>query len=134
MSNSSASSYISDSGLGECYLPSGGQGGSGSGLPRSPYVQAYVQKQHMINSKLSDREQKAHQAATMLINNSTHHEDLNPNGRRGPYCNYPGAYSSDDSSSCFTTTSHSSNSEFFVPRKTTPSVYSDSDSARQHNR
>ena len=128
MSTSSASSYISDSGLGESYIPSSG-GGSGP----QPRVTAYVQNQHRVTSQLSDREHMAHLAATMLINNSTHQEDLNPNGRRGHYRNFPGAYSSDDSSSCFTTTSLSSNSEFFVPRRPTH-MYTDSDDSRHHAR
>ena len=133
MSTSSASSYISDSGVGESLLPSSG-GGSGL-LHRAPHrVQAYIQSQNQLSSQLSDREQNARLAATMLINNSTHHEDLNPNGRRIQYHNYQGAYSSDDSSSCFTTTTHSSNSEFFVPRRSNGNFYTDSDDTRHHPR
>jgi hypothetical protein len=109
--SSSASSYISDSGVGEGFLPSSGSGPLGR--PHPSRVQTYLQNQQRYTSQLSERDAQAQLAATMLINNNVPREDLNP--IRNRY--YPGAYSSDDSSSCFTATSQSSNSEFFVPRR-----------------
>ena len=62
-----------------------------------------------------------------MLNNSTHHEDLSPSGRRGQYRNYAGAYSSDDN------TSMSSNSELFVPKKTYSNM-TDSEDNRYNTR
>lgn len=140
VSASSLSSYNCDSGVGgDSGIPSSGGGsrggsggGGGGGSGPQPHVHAYVKNQHRLTSQLSDREHKAHLAATMLINNSTHHEDLSP--RSNQYRNYPGPYSSDDSSSCFTTTSQSSSSEFFIPRKASHNLYTDSDDTRQSSR
>ena len=122
--------------MGDSFFPSSGSGpqhNSSRGAPQR--VQAYLQNQHHFNSQLSERDVKAQVAATMLMNNSVHSEELNPtmHGRRH-FNNYPGAYSSDDSSSCFTATSHSSNSEFFIPRRT-HHVYGDSnEGSTRHSR
>lgn len=137
--SSSASSYISDSGVGESNLPSSGSGGPVTGghsaRPPNNRVHMYLQNQQRVTSQQTERETQAQLVATMLMNNSVPSDELNPyhnNGRRS-YANYPGAYSSDDSSSCFTATSHSSNSEFFVPRRPHP-LYGDSnDETRQQS-
>lgn len=126
--SSSASSYISDSGV-DGFINS--SGGSTARIPNR--VQAYLQNQQRYTSQLSERDAQAHVAATMLINNSVPHEELNPLRRR-QFSNYPGTYSSDDSSSCFTATSQSSNSEFFVPRRANHHMYNNSGDTTEESR
>ena len=98
-------------------------------------VESYLQRQDYCVNQLSDHDVKAQVAATMLMNNSVHSEELNLTMQRRRHLNnYPGAYSSDDSSSCFTATSHSSNSKVFIPRRI-HHVYGDSnEGSTRHSR
>lgn len=134
--SSSVYSAYSDSGVG------GDWANSGLVTPIHDHTQAYVKGQTMLNQLLPTRQKEAQAAAIALISNSPQPDMLNPHvqrplhphhgerQRRGhPLRNFPGAYSSDDSSSCFTMTSQSSTSEaLFVPaRKTPQSMYTESD-------
>lgn len=129
-----------DSGVGGSNLPSSGSSGPQGRTPNR--VHAYVQNQQRVVSQQSERETQAQLAATMLMNNSVPREELNPyhhhhhHNRRqqqSHYSNYPGAYSSDDSSSCFTATSHSSASEFFIPRRPHPLYDESNDDSSRHS-
>ena len=133
--SSSVYSTYSDSGVG------GDWATSGLVTPIHDHTQAYVNGQSMLNRILPTRQKEAQAAAIALISNSPQPDMLNPQVPRSMHHhhgerqrrnhlvrNFPGAYSSDDSSSCFTMTSQSSTSEaLFVPRKTTQSVYTESD-------
>lgn len=131
--SSSVYSTYSDSGVG------GDWANSGLVTPIHDHTQAYVKGQSMLNQLLPTRQKEAQAAAIALISNSPQPDMLNPRPmhhhhsgerqRRNHFVrNFPGAYSSDDSSSCYTMTSQSSTSEaLFVPRKPAQSVYSESD-------
>ena len=138
---SSVLSTTSDSGVGDTWA------NSGLVTPSSnDRIQAYVQRQTMISNSLPEREMQAHAAAIALISNSPHPDALNPrvpmHDRRERHTrhhfvhNFPGAYSSDDSSSCFTMTSQSSTSDLFIPRRMPHprSMYSDSDDTHHYSR
>lgn len=139
---SSVYSAYSDSGVG------GDWANSGLVTPIHDHTQAYVAGQTMLYQQLPARQKEAQAAAIALISNSPQPDMLNPHVRRPMHHhhhhhqggsndrqrrnqfvrNYPGAYSSDDSSSCFTMTSQSSTSEaLFIPRKHQQSVYTESD-------
>lgn len=134
--SSSVYSTYSDSGVG------GDWATSGLVTPIHDHTQAYVKGQTMLNQLLPTRQKEAQAAAIALISNSPQPDMLNPQVQRPMHHhhgertrrnhhlvrNFPGAYSSDDSSSCYTITSQSSASEaLFVPRKTTQPVYTESD-------
>ena len=141
--SSSVYSTYSDSGVG------GDWATSGLVTPIHDHTQAYVKGQTMLNQMLPTRQKEAQAAAIALISNSPQPDMLNPHVSRSMHHhhhgerqrrnqhlvrNYPGAYSSDDSSSCFTMTSQSSASEaLFVPRKTTQSVYTESDEPHHYS-
>jgi len=135
--SSSIFSTTSDSGVGDTWVTSGLVTPS-----TNDRLRAYLQKQNFLASSMPERDAQAHAAAIALISNSPHPDALNPQvpvrapeggeRQRRPHQfvrNYPGAYSSDDSSSCFTMTSKSSTSDLFIPRRIPHphSVYSDSD-------
>lgn len=97
-------------------------------------VHDYLQKQNQYSSTLSERDAQVQAVATLFINHSTHPDEVNPMRRGHPqvvqnFAGRRGAYSGDDSSSCFTAASHSS-SEFFIPRRAHP-LYTDSGSSLQ---
>lgn len=140
-SRSGASSVLSahqtstDSGVGESW----GSVGVGSNRPpaSNERLQAYIRKQSQLSQTMPEREVQAQAAAIALISNSPHPETLNPHvslanqpperGRGNMY--RPKQYNSqstDDSSSCVTMTSMSSQSELFIPRRV-PNTYSDQD-------
>ena len=134
--SSSVYSTYSDSGVG------GDWATSGLVTPIHDHTQAYVKGQTMLNQILPTRQKEAQAAAIALISNSPQPDMLNPQVQRPMHHhhgerqrrnhhfvrNFPGAYSSDDSSSCYTITSQSSTSEaLFIPRKTTQPVYTESD-------
>ena len=131
---SSVLSTTSDSGVGDTL------GNSGLVTPKQDRLAAYVYHQNSLSDRTSEREREARAAAMSLIHASPQPESLNPRGppmrphpsserhSRRPYSNYPEAYSSDDSSSCFTMTSHSSASDLFIPRRVPHRpAYSDND-------
>ena len=128
----------SDSGLGSSEDWSTGI----SVTPIHDHTHAYVKGQGMLNQLLPMRQKEARAAAIALISNTPMPDMLNPHvskamhhhhgerQKRNQFVrNYPGAYSSDDSSSCYTMTSQSSASEaLFIPaRKHTQSVFTESD-------
>ena len=141
--SSSVYSTYSDSGVGGDWVT------SGLVTPIHDHTQAYVKGQTMLNQLLPTRQKEAQAAAIALISNSPQPDMLNPHVPRGMQHhhhgerqkrsqfvrNYPGAYSSDDSSSCYTMTSQSSASEaLFVPaRKHTQSVYTESDEPHHYS-
>ena len=141
-SGSSVLSTTSDSGVGDTWAT------SGLVTPCSnDRLQAYLQRQSLITRSMPERDMQAQAAAIALISNSPQPEALNPrippsaltdnrDRHRRPHAfstNFPRAYSSEDSSSCFTMTSQSSTSDLFIPRSRRlpythpPSLYSDSD-------
>ena len=132
---SSILSTTSDSGVGDTWATSGLVTPSGNDR-----LQAYLQRQQILATSMPEREVRAQAAAIALISNSPHPDALNPQvppipvpqerqQRHQFVRNFPNAYSSDDSSSCFTMTSQSSTSDLFIPRRIPHphSVYSDSD-------
>lgn len=134
---SSILSTTSDSGVGDTWATSGLVTPSANDR-----LQAYLQRQKILATSMPEREVQAQAAAIALISNSPHPDALNPQvppitvsegserQRRPQFVrNFPNAYSSDDSSSCFTMTSQSSTSDLFIPRRIPHphSVYSDSD-------
>ena len=135
LQSSSASSYISDSGVGESW----GQPRAASSqmlandiiYGANGRVEEYIQRQHEIQNQSSPRETKARVAATMIMNSGIYADEVNPirQGRPQMLHIHRHAYSGDDSSSAFTGASHSS-SEFFIPRRT-PHLYTDSGSPQQ---
>ena len=135
--SSTAYQTSTDSGVGESW----GSVEVGSNRPAASdsndRLQAYLKKQSQLNQTMPEREVQAQAAAIALISNSPHQETLNPHvpmahqlladRNRGMY--RPRAYNSqstDDSSSCVTMTSMSSQSELFIPRRM-PNPYSDQD-------
>lgn len=134
---SSVLSTTSDSGVGDTIAT------SGLVTPQQERLAAFVHRQKTLTNTIPERERDARAAAISLISNSPQPESLNPRippsarhhhpsdrHRRPQYIgNYPEAYSSDDSSSCFTITSHSSASEhLFIPRRQSQRpAYSDND-------
>ncbi len=138
---SSVYSTYSDSGVGGDWATATGT--SGLVTPIHDHTHAYVKGQSMLNQTLPARQKEAQAAAIALISNTPMAEMLNPHVSRGVHQrqkrsqyvrNYPGAYSSDDSSSCYTMTSQSSTSEaLFVPRKPTQSLYPDSDEPHHYS-
>ena len=134
--SSSVYSTYSDSGVGGDWVTANNT----SGLVTPDHTRAYVKGQTMLNQILPTRQKEAQAAAISLISNLPQPDMLNPHVSRAIHHhqrqkrnqfvrNYPGAYSSDDSSSCYTMTSQSSTSEaLFVPaRKQTQSVFTESD-------
>lgn len=133
---SSILSTTSDSGVGDTWATSGLVTPSGNDR-----LQAYLQRQQILATSMPERDVRAQAAAIALISNSPHPDALNPQvpipvphggerqQRQQFVRNFPNAYSSDDSSSCFTMTSQSSTSDLFIPRRIPHphSVYSDSD-------
>ena len=131
---SSILSTTSDSGVGDTWATSGLVTPSANDR-----LQAYLQRQQFLATSMPEREVRAQAAAIALISNSPHPDALNPqvpipvpqerHQRQQFVRNFPNAYSSDDSSSCFTMTSQSSTSDLFIPRRIPHphSVYSDSD-------
>ena len=121
--SSSASSYMSDSGVSESWQPN-------SLLPSDDMgsrVHDYVTRQKKLTSNRSNRDAQAQAAAIMFINSSTHRDDeqFQPPIRHHHNSHmHRQAYSGDDSSSCFTATSQSS-SDYFVPRRQ-PQHFNDS--------
>ena len=108
-------------------------GTSGLVTPIHDHTCAYIKGQI-----LPTRRKEAQAAAIALISNTPMPNILNPHVSRAMHPrqkrsqfvrNYPGAYSSDDSSSCYIMTSQSSASEaLFIPaRKHTQSVFTESD-------
>lgn len=140
-----------DSGVGESW----GSIGVGSNRPplsdSSDWLQAYIKKQSQLSQTMPERDAQAQAAAIALISNSPHPETLNPHvpmahqpnveRNRGMYrLRAYNSQSTDDSSSCVTMTSMSSQSELFIPRRVS-NAYSDQDdqsslhhSARPHRR
>ena len=138
--SSSVYSTYSDSGVGGDWATATGT--SGLVTPIHDHTHAYVKGQSMLNQLLPTRQKEAQAAAIALISNTPMPDMLNPHVSRAMHHhhgerqkrnqfvrNYPGAYSSDDSSSCYTMTSQSSASEaLFIPaRKHTQSVFTESD-------
>ena len=133
--SSSVYSAYSDSGVGGDWATATGT--SGLVTPIHDHTHAYVKGQSMLNQILPTRQKEAQAAAIALMSNTPMPDMLNPHVSRSMHQrqkrsqfvrNYPGAYSSDDSSSCYTMTSQSSTSEaLFIPRKHTQSVYTESD-------
>ena len=112
--SSSASSYLYDSGVGESWVPGSSHGmlNSSSEDANSHRVKNFVRMQQNYKSQLSERDAQCQAAAMALMHSSVPNDDIAPHHRSY----YP--YSSgDDNSSCFTATSQSSNSEFFIPRR-----------------
>ncbi len=121
---------------------------SGLVTPQQDRLTQYVCQMDSIRGRTSEREREARAAAMTLMHGSPQPESLNPrapstrshhppadrNSRR-PYGNFPEAYSSDDSSSCFTMTSHSSASDLFIPKRSSHrSAYSDNDDSHHFGR
>lgn len=142
---SSILSYTSDSGVGDS-----AQWTAASSLvaANNRSVQRFVDGQKQLFNQMPKREMDAHAAAIALMNSSPHPEALShrvPHSLSGsgrhrrdtnphPFArNYTGAYSSDDSSSCFTLTSES---DLFIPRRRYPhnNPYSESDDPHQYPR
>ena len=130
--SSTAYQTSTDSGVGESWANRPAASDS------SDRLQAYLKKQSQLSKTMPEREVQAQAAAIALINNSPHPETLNPHvsmahqpssaeRSRGVY--RPRTYNSqstDDSSSCVTMTSMSSQSELFIPRRIS-NTYSDQD-------
>lgn len=98
-------------------MPSSSQGklNSSSDDVAARRVEKFVHTQRKYNSQLSERDAQCHAAAMAIMHSSVPSDDIVP--QRHPYY-HPGTYSSgDDNSSCFTANSQSSNSEFFIPRR-----------------
>ena len=140
--SSSVYSAYSDSGVGGDWATATGT--SGLVTPIHDHTHAYVKGQTMLNQILTTRQKEAQAAAIALMSNTPMPDMLNPQvprtmhqrQKRSQFVrNYPGAYSSDDSSSCYTMTSQSSTSEaLFVPaRKHTQSVYTESDEPHHYS-
>ncbi len=114
---------------------------SGLVTPKQDRLTQYVYQMDSLRDRTSERERDARAAAMTLMHASPHPESLNPlvpsirshppadrHAKGRPYGNFPEAYSSDDSSSCFTMTSHSSASDLFIPRRSSHRpTYSDND-------
>ena len=134
--SSSVLSTTSDSGVGDTLAT------SDLATPSSS-VQAYLHRQNMLTRSMPERDRQAQAAAIALISNSPQPDQLDWVTQSMPqpvnrerhrsrqahqFVNYPRAYSSDDSSSCFTMTSQSSTSDLFIPRsrRLPPQFHSDS--------
>ena len=124
-----------DSGVGESW---GSIGSNRTAMTASSErLQAYIKKQSQLSQTMPEREVQAQAAAIALISNSPHPESLNPHvAHQPPDSRNRGLYrprvynsqSTDDSSSCVTMTSMSSQSELFIPRtRRVPDSYSDQD-------
>lgn len=133
--SSSVLSTTSDSGVGDTLAT--------SDLATPPSnVHAYLKRQNLLARSMPERDRRAQAAAIALISNSPQPDELDwatqsmppqvnrdrHRSRQGhQFVNYPHAYSSDDSSSCFTMTSKSSTSDLFIPRRLPHHFHSDSD-------
>ena len=147
-SSNSCYQTSTDSGVGDTLALNGA-----TATPYEDRVHSFVRTQEQLSRTRAPRSAMAQVAATVLIHNSPQQESLNPNvppphglaDKRdsmrhhppvGHHHRYPNtrAYSSEDSSSCFTMTSQSSTSDLFIPRRTPHhSMYSDSDDPRHYS-
>lgn len=146
---SSVLSATSDSGVGDSWAT----GASDSWQPptsgaTTPFnnVHAYLRDVNMAKHAMGERDRMVQAAAITLITNTPKPEALKPRipGLRDSsqrhlhghdyMHNYSGAYTSDDSSSCYTMTSKSSTSDLFIPRRPhhPSSFYSDSEDSHYY--
>ncbi len=147
---SSVWSTTSDSGVGDSWVTGTSDGwqpaGSG-GITPFNNVHAYLRDVDQAKHAMGERDRMVQAAAITLISNTPKPEALKPRvlGLREPrgrqhrsheyVHNFPGAYTSDDSSSCYTMTSKSSTSDLFIPRRMhhhPSSFYSDSDDSHYY--
>ncbi len=147
---SSVFSTTSDSGVGDSWATGGSEclqpATSGATTPFNN-VHAYLRDVNQAKHAMGERDRMIQATAMTLLNNTPKPEALKPrvpglhdsrdrHPRSHDYVhNYSGAYTSDDSSSCFTMTSKSSTSDLFIPRRMPqpPSFYSDSDESHYYH-